>query len=210
MLTQAELMNFAGDVLLSPSCQGIDFRVLGAEINHHAYRTVLFAILQDRIHLVQSAQPLTTAGPGTRAEYDYTSNTLTVGPDCKPKDIKWQMHLVHEATHAAFDALYKGRTLRTELNEAIAYLADATYYGYLPPSLKMSINSKSNAPFYVAVNLVSPANGSPGLGYTIKRGDLVDIKTLQPIIDAVIRLPGYANELKQNPTITFDGIPPAP
>ena len=102
-INDAALVAKVSQVLLSPECQRINFRWGKLHVNAKAYRAVVFAMIDSRIHLYE-ANAKHKLDSDTEAEYRGSSETMIIQPRLNLHDIYNRMTIVHEATHAVQDA----------------------------------------------------------------------------------------------------------
>src|SRR5215831_5196227 len=100
----AALVAKVSRVLLSPECQRINFRWGKQHINAKAYRTVVFALVDSRIHLYEADDADHTLDPGVEAVYREGSETLIIRPHLNMHRVYNRMTIVHESTHSVQDA----------------------------------------------------------------------------------------------------------
>lgn len=91
-----------------------DFTLFGYRVTGRDYAQIANCIANDQIQIVQIA-----SAPATRAAYERTYNSFTVGAAITPSLI------VHEATHAVND--WYGRTLDPVVDECLAYTAQMIF-----------------------------------------------------------------------------------
>jgi hypothetical protein len=128
----AALRQRISDVLMSDSCQRIDFRWGPYHVDGWAYTAVaLSAIGASRsLHIAVGHLPA-TAG----AQYDPNANTLRV-PSVNfaspgNASVGWErMTIVHECTHAAVDQMRRAPRVLYRSNEVLAYVGGTLFNLY--------------------------------------------------------------------------------
>ena len=94
-INDPHLVAKASRVLLSPECQRINFRWGKQHISAKAYRAVIFAMVDSRIHLYE-ADAEHTLDNGVEAVYREGSETMVIRPHLNLHKISNRMTIVHE------------------------------------------------------------------------------------------------------------------
>ena len=121
------IKNRIGAILMSPSCQTIDFWLDGHHIDGSAFSYVALAMRSVTIDIEPNPPPNVAAG------YNPYSNTFRFKSANVGTTLRERMYIVHESTHAMIDAKGKqatasGASARDVSNEACAYVAGMFYY----------------------------------------------------------------------------------
>lgn len=133
----AALRQRISDVLMSDSCQRIDFRWGPYHIDGWAYTAVALSLIGARqsLHVVVAHMP-----PNTGAEYDPDTNSIklpranyaaaTIGAAANPS-LAWERRsIVHECTHAVVDQMRRHHHILYRSNEVLAFVGDALFNVY--------------------------------------------------------------------------------
>jgi hypothetical protein len=131
-INDPDLVAKASRVLLSLECQRINFRWGKQHINAKAYRAVVFAMVDSRIHLYE-ADAEHTLDNGVEAVYREGSETMIIRPHLNLHKVSNRMTIVHESTHAVQDAELAGGWIWRLDKEAIAFVAEWLYNIYSSP-----------------------------------------------------------------------------
>src|SRR2546423_8403338 len=108
----SRLRSRAENVLSSPACRAVRFRLDNVAIQTFMYSTIANAIREDRVHM----------RIGRSRHYDHLTNTIWLDTADVPPYV-----IVHEATHAVLDATHVGQNITVGTHEAAAYLAETVY-----------------------------------------------------------------------------------
>ena len=102
-VNDAALVAKVSQVLLSPECQRINFRWGKMHVNAKAYRAIVFAMVDLRIHLYE-ASAKHKLSDGAEAVYRGSIETMIIQPRLDIHNIYNRMTIVHE-----FDPRCSGR-----------------------------------------------------------------------------------------------------
>ena len=119
-------------VLLSHECQRINFRWGEQHINAKAYRAVVLALVNSRIHLYE-ANAAHKLDDGVEASYRDSGDTMIIRPRLNLHKVSNRRTIVHEATHAVQDAELADVDVWRLDKEAIAFVAEWLYLIYSSP-----------------------------------------------------------------------------
>jgi hypothetical protein len=133
----AALRQRISDVLMSDSCQRIDYRWGPYHVDGWAYTAVALSLIgaHHSLHLTVAHMP-----PNTGAEYDPDTNAIklpranfaaaTINGAANPS-LGWErLSLVHECTHAAVDQMRRHHHILYRSNEVLAYVGGALFNVY--------------------------------------------------------------------------------
>jgi hypothetical protein len=125
------------DILMSDSCQRIDFRWGPYHIDGWNYTAVGLALIGANHSLHVSVGHMSAHAEAT---YDPDTNTIrlphanyaaaTIGTAANPNLAFQRMTIVHECTHAAVDQLRRARHILYRSNEVLAYVGGALFNAY--------------------------------------------------------------------------------
>jgi len=132
MANKAALVAKVSQVLLSHECQRINFCWGQQRINAKAYRAVVLALADSRIHLYE-ANAKHKLDDGVEASYSDSGDTMIIHPHLNLHKVSNRRTIVHEATHAVQDAELADVDVWRLDKEAIAFVAEWLYLIYSSP-----------------------------------------------------------------------------
>jgi hypothetical protein len=187
-------------VLLSPECQRINFRRGKQHINAKAYRAVVFALIDSRIHLYE-ADAAHKLDQGVEALYREGSETMIIRPHLSLHRVYNRMTIVHESTHAVQDAELAGVWTWRLDKEAIAFIAEWLYNIYSSPDRnKLRHKPDPDDPIEVtAVEIARSLADRPGAS--------PDLAAMRRLGDAIYANPTYSVRMLLHPWVRGDGVP---
>jgi len=131
------LRQHISDILMSDSCQRIDFRWGPYHIDGWNYTAVGLALIGANHSMRLSVGHMR---PHDEATYDPDTNTLrlpnanyaapTIGTAANPNLAFQRMIIVHECTHAAVDQMRRARQILYRSNEVLAFVGGALFNAY--------------------------------------------------------------------------------
>lgn len=134
MASEDTLRSKVSEILNSPACLRIRFRVDAVGIQTYMYSYIAQAVRENRVHIVihndKNPDGQKISKPERTAEYNPKTNTLLFRSADIYKDADGKATIVHEATHAVIDATHANGTVRSGQNELAAYLAQMLYSMY--------------------------------------------------------------------------------
>jgi hypothetical protein len=190
------------DILMSDSCQRIDFRWGPYHIDGWNYTAVALSLVGANHSLHVSVGHM---APNAEATYDPDANTIRLpnvtyaaaGASPNPNLAFQRMTIVHECTHAAVDQLRRAHRILYRSNEVLAYVGGALFNAYegdpfAPPP----------AGIYGAARVVA-ANIKDTPGAVI--GTPADVQALQT---AITQSATYSFlQTRPSTTVTNSGLP---
>lgn len=198
-INNAALVAKVARVLLSPECQRINFRWGKQHINAKAYRAVVFAMVDSRIHLYE-ADAEHTLDNGVEAVYREGSETMIIRPHLNLHKVSNRMTIVHESTHAVQDAGLAGVWIWRLDKEAIAFVAEWLYNIYSSPDRnKLRHKPDPDDPIEVtAVEIARSLSDRPGAS--------PDPAAMRRLGDAIYANPTYSVRMLLHPWVQGDGV----
>jgi hypothetical protein len=189
----------ASRVLLSLECQRINFRWGKQHINAKAYRAVVFAMVDSRIHLYE-ADAEQTLDNGVEAVYREGSETMIIRPHLNLHKVSNRMTIVHESTHAVQDAELAGVWIWRLDKEAIAFVAEWLYNIYSSPDRnKLRHKPDPDDPIEVtAVEIARSLADRPGAS--------PDPAAIRRLGNAIYANPTYSVRMLLHPWVQGDGV----
>jgi hypothetical protein len=198
-INNAALVAKVARVLLSPECQRINFRWGKQHINAKAYRAVVFAMVDSRIHLYE-ADAAHKLDPGIEAVYREGSETMIIGPHLNLHRVYNRMTIVHESTHAAQDAELAGVWIWRLDKEAIAFVAEWLYDIYSSPD-RNNLRNKPDPDDPIEVIAVEIARSLAD-----RPGASPDPAAMRRLGDAIYADPTYSVRMLLHPWVCGDGV----
>jgi hypothetical protein len=199
-INNAALVAKVSGVLLSPECQRINFRWGKMHVNAKAFRAVVFAMVDSRIHIYEAdaAHPL---DPGVEAVYRGSSETMIIQPRLNMHAIYNRMTIVHESTHAIQDAQLEDEWVWQLDKEAIAFVAEWLYDIYCSPNPDNLRNKPDpDDPIeLIALEIARSLAGKPGAS--------PDPTAMRHLGDAIYKNPTYSVRMLLHPWSRGDGVP---
>jgi hypothetical protein len=198
-INDPDLVAKASRVLLSPECQRINFRWGKQHINAKAYRAVVFAMVDSRIHLYE-ADAEHTLDNGVEAVYREGSETMIIRPHLNLHKVSNRMTIVHESTHAVQDAELAGVWIWRLDKEAIAFVAEWLYNIYSSPDRnKLRHKPDPDDPIEVtAVEIARSLADRPGAS--------PDSAAIRRLGNAIYANPTYSVRMLLHPWVQGDGV----
>ena len=198
-INDPDLVAKASRVLLSLECQRINFRWGKQHINAKAYRAVVFAMVDSRIHLYK-ADAEHTLDNGVEAVYREGSETMIIRPHLNLHKVSNRMTIVHESTHAVQDAELAGVWIWRLDKEAIAFVAEWLYNIYSSPDRnKLRHKPDPDDPIEVtAVEIARSLADRPGAS--------PDPAAIRRLGDAIYANPTYSVRMLLHPWVQGDGV----
>jgi hypothetical protein len=198
-INDPDLVAKASRVLLSPECQRINFRWGKQHINAKAYRAVVFAMVDSRIHLYK-ADAEHTLDNGVEAVYREGSETMIIRPHLNLHKVSNRMTIVHELTHAVQDAELAGVWIWRLDKEAIAFVAEWLYNIYSSPDRnKLRHKPDPDDPIEVtAVEIARSLADRPGAS--------PDPAAIRRLGNAIYANPTYSVRMLLHPWVQGDGV----
>jgi hypothetical protein len=199
-VNDAALVAKVSQVLLSPECQRINFRWGKLHVNAKAYRAVVFAMIDSRIHLYE-ANAKHKLDSDTEAEYRGSSETMIIQPRLNLHDIYNRMTIVHEATHAVQDAELEDEWVWQLDKEATAFIAEWLFDIYCSPDPDHLRNKPDpDDPIeLIALEIARSLAGKPGAS--------PDPAAMRRLGDAIFKDPTYSVTMALHPWNRGDGVP---
>ena len=199
-VNDAALVAKVSQVLLSPECQRINFRWGKLHVNAKAYRAVVFAMIDSRIHLYE-ANAKHKLDSDTEAEYRGSSETMIIQPRLNLHDIYNRMTIVHEATHAVQDAELEDEWVWQLDKEATAFIAEWLFDIYCSPDPDHLRNKPDpDDPIeLIALEIARSLAGKPGAS--------PDPAAMRRLGDAIFKDPTYSARMLLRPWSRGDGVP---
>jgi hypothetical protein len=199
-INNAALVAKVSRVLLSPECQRINFRWGKQHINAKAFRAVVFAMVDSRIHLYE-ADAAHTLDPGIEAVYRGSSETMIIQPRLNMHAIYNRMTIVHESTHAIQDAQLEDEWVWQLDKEAIAFVAEWLYDIYSSPD-RNNLRNKPDPDDPIEVTAVEIARSLAD-----RPGASPDPAAMRRLGDAIYANPTYSVRMLLHPWSRGDGVP---
>jgi hypothetical protein len=198
-INDPDLVAKASRVLLSLECQRINFRWGKQHINAKAYRAVVFAMVDSRIHLYE-ADAEHTLDNGVEAVYREGSETMIIRPHLNLHKVSNRMTIVHESTHAVQDAELAGVWIWRLDKEAIAFVAEWLYNIYSSPDRnKLRHKPDPDDPIEVtAVEIARSLADRPGAS--------PDPAAIRRLGNAIYANPTYSVRMLLHPWVQGDGV----
>ena len=199
-INDPDLVAKASRVLLSPECQRINFRWGKQHINAKAYRAVVFAMVDSRIHLYK-ADAEHTLDNGVEAVYREGSETMIIRPRLNLHKVSNRRTIVHEATHAVQDAELADMDVWRLDKEAIAFVAEWLFNIYCsrdPDHLRHKPDSDDPIEV-IALEIARSLAGKPGAS--------PDPAAMRRLGDAIFKDPTYSVRMLLRPWSRGDGVP---
>jgi hypothetical protein len=198
-INDPDLVAKASRVLLSLECQRINFRWGKQHINAKAYRAVVFAMVDSRIHLYK-ADAEHTLDNGVEAVYREGSETMIIRPHLNLHKVSNRMTIVHESTHAVQDAELAGVWIWRLDKEAIAFVAEWLYNIYSSPDRnKLRHKPDPDDPIEVtAVEIARSLADRPGAS--------PDPAAIRRLGNAIYANPTYSVRMLLHPWVQGDGV----
>jgi hypothetical protein len=198
-INDPDLVAKVSGVLLSPECQRINFRWGKQHINAKAYRAVVFAMVDSRIHLYE-ADAEHKLDPGVEAVYREGSETMIIGPHLNMHRIYNRMTIVHESTHAVQDAQLAGEWIWRLDKEAIAFVAEWLYDIYSSPD-RNNLRNKPDPDDPIEVTAAEIARSLAD-----RPGASPDPAAMRRLGDAIYADPTYSVRMLLHPWARGDGV----
>jgi hypothetical protein len=198
-INNAALVAKVSNVLLSHECQRINFRWGKQRINAKAYRAVVLALADSRIHLYE-ANAAHKLDNNVEALYRDASDTMIIRPRLNLHKVSNRRTIVHEATHAVQDAELAGEDVWRLDKEAIAFVAEWLYLIYSSPDADNPRNHPDpDDPIEViAFGIARSLAG--------KHGATPDAAAMQRLGNAVYANPTYSVRMLLHPWSHGDGV----
>jgi hypothetical protein len=198
-INDPDLVAKASRVLLSLECQRINFRWGKQHINAKAYRAVVFAMVDSRIHLYE-ADAEHTLDNGVEAVYREGSETMIIRPHLNLHKVSNRMTIVHESTHAVQDAELAGVWIWRLDKEAIAFVAEWLYNIYSSPDRnKLRHKPDPDDPIEVtALEIARSLADRPGAS--------PDPAAIRRLGNAIYANPTYSVRMLLHPWVQGDGV----
>jgi hypothetical protein len=200
----AALRSRISDVLMSDSCQRIDFRWGPYHIDGWGYTAVGLSLIGQRRSLHLAVGGL---GANQGATYTAETNTLRVPsvnfalatlPSGANANLAWErMSIVHECTHAITDQMRRHPTILARSDELMAFVAEALFNRYEGSPFAMP----AGGIFGIADRIARGIQNTPGAIL----GPPADIQALQA---AITQSPTY-DFIRNNPGFKYhnSGLP---
>jgi hypothetical protein len=200
MANDAALVAKVANVLLSQECQRINFRWGKLHVNAKAYRAVVFAMVDSRIHL-HEAKGKYKLDSDTEAEYRGATETLIIKPHLNLSSIYNRMTIVHESTHAIQDAELEDEWVWHLDKEATAFVAEWLLDIYSSPDPRhLKNNPDPDDPIeLIALEIARSLAGRPGAS--------PDPAAMRRLGDAIFKDPTYSVTMALHPWNRGDGVP---
>jgi hypothetical protein len=198
-INDPDLVAKASRVLLSPECQRINFRWGKQHINAKAYRAVVFAMVDSRIHLYK-ADAEHTLDNGVEAVYREGSETMIIRPHLNLHKVSNRMTIVHESTHAVQDAELAGVWIWRLDKEAIAFVAEWLYNIYSSPD-RNKLRHKPDPDDPIEVTAVEIARSLAD-----RPGTSPDPAAIRRLGNAIYANPTYSVRMLLHPWVQGDGV----
>jgi hypothetical protein len=200
MANKAALVAKVSQVLLSHECQRINFCWGQQRINAKAYRAVVLALADSRIHLYE-ANAKHKLDDGVEASYSDSRDTMIIHPHLNLHKVSNRRTIVHEATHAVQDAELADVDVWRLDKEAIAFVAEWLYLIYSSPDPDNLRNDPNpNDPIeVVALEIAQSLAGKPGA--------TPDAAAMRRLGNAIYADPTYSVRMLLHPWANGDGVP---
>jgi hypothetical protein len=198
-INDPDLVAKASRVLLSLECQRINFRWGKQHINAKAYRAVVFAMVDSRIHLYE-ADAEHTLDNGVEAVYREGSETMIIRPHLNLHKVSNRMTIVHESTHAVQDAELAGVWIWRLDKEAIAFVAEWLYNIYSSPD-RNKLRHKPDPDDPIEVTAVEIARSLAD-----RPGTSPDPAAIRRLGNAIYANPTYSVRMLLHPWVQGDGV----
>jgi len=198
MANKAALVAKVSQVLLSPECQRINFSWGDQQINAKAYRAVVFALVDSRIHLYE-ANAKHALDAGVEASYSDSGNTMIFHPHRNLHKVSNRRTIVHEATHAVQDAELEDEDVWRLDKEAIAFVAEWLYLIYSSPDPNDLRNDPNGPIEVIALEIARSLAGKPGA--------TPDAAAMRRLGNAIYANPTYSVRMLLHPWSNGDGVP---
>ena len=199
-VNSAALVAKVSRVLLSPECQRINFHWGRMHVNGKAFRAVVFAMVDSRIHLYE-ADAKHQLDSNIEAVYRGSSETMILQPDLSMHDIYNRMTIVHESTHAIQDAQLEDGWVWQLDKEAIAFVAEWLYNIYCSPNPDR-LRNKPDPDDPIEMTALEIARSLAG-----KPGGAPDKTAMRRLGDAIYKDPTYSVRMLLHPWSRSDGVP---
>src|ERR1700722_12658602 len=160
-INNAALVAKVSNVLLSLECQRINFRWGKQRINAKAYRAVVFALVDARIHLSE-AGAAHKIDKNVEALYRDSGETMIIRPRLNLHKVSNRRTIVHEATHAVQDAELADTDVWRLDKEAIAFVAEWLYLIYSSPDPDNLRNDPDGPIEVIALEIAQSLAGKHG------------------------------------------------
>jgi hypothetical protein len=199
-VNDAALVAKVSQVLLSPECQRINFRWGKMHVDAKAFRAVVFAMVDSRIHLYE-ANAKHKLDSDAEAEYRGSSEMMIIQPSLNMHVIYNRMTIVHESTHAIQDAQLEDEWVWRLDKEAIAFVAEWLYDIYCSPNPDHLRNKPDpDDPIeLIALEIARSLAGKPGAS--------PDPTAMRRLGDAIFKNPTYSVRMLLHPWSRGDGVP---
>ena len=199
-VNDAALVAKVSQVLLSPECQRINFRWGKMHVDAKAFRAVVFAMVDSRIHLYEASakHPL---DPGDEAVYRGSIETMIIQPSLDMHVIYNRMTIVHESTHAIQDAQLEDEWVWQLDKEAIAFVAEWLYDIYCSPNPD-NLRNKPDPDDPIELIALEIARSLAG-----KAGASPDPTAMRRLGDAIFKDPTFSVRMLLRPWSRPDGVP---
>jgi hypothetical protein len=199
-VNDAALVAKVSQVLLSPECQRINFRWGKMHVDAKAFRAVVFAMVDSRIHLYEASakHPL---DPGDEAVYRGSIETMIIQPSLDMHVIYNRMTIVHESTHAIQDAQLEDEWVWQLDKEAIAFVAEWLYDIYCSPNPD-NLRNKPDPDDPIELIACEIARSLAGMA-----GASPDPTAMRRLGDAIFKNPTYSVRMLLHPWSRSDGVP---
>jgi hypothetical protein len=200
MANDASLVAKVSQVLLSPECQRINFRWGKLHVKSKAYRAVVFAMVDSRIHLYE-AKGKHKLDSDTEAEYRGSTETMIIQPRLNMSTVYNRMTIVHESTHAIQDAELEDEWVWQLDREAVAFIAEWLFDIYCSPDPDhLRHKPDPDDPIeMIALEIARSLAGKPGAS--------PDPAAMRRLGDAIFKDPTYSVRMLLHPWIRSDGVP---
>ena len=199
-INNAALVAKVSNVLLSPECQRINFRWGNQRINAKAYRAVVLALADSRIHLYE-AGAAHKIDNNVEALYRDSGETMIIRPRLNLHKVSNRRTIVHEATHAVQDAELADVDVWRLDKEAIAFVAEWLYLIYSSPDPD-NLRNDPNPDDPIEVIALEIAQSLAG-----KHGAAPDAAAMRLLGNAIYANPTYSVRMLLHPWARGDGIP---
>jgi hypothetical protein len=199
-VNDAALVAKVSQVLLSHECQRINFRWGKLHVDAKAYRAVVFAMVDSRIHLYE-ANAKHKLDSDIEAEYRGSSETMIIQPCLDMHKIYNRMTIVHESSHAIQDAELADEWVWQLDKEATAFVAEWLFDIYCSPDpARLRHKPDPDDPIEViALEIARSLSGKPGAS--------PDPAAMRRLGDAIFKDPTYSVRMLLRPWSRGDGVP---
>ena len=197
-INNAALVAKVSNVLLSLECQRINFRWGKQRINAKAYRAVVFALVDSRIHLYE-AGAAHKIDKNVEALYRDSGETMIIRPRLNLHKVSNRRTIVHEATHAVQDAELADTDVWRLDKEAIAFVAEWLYLIYSSPDPDNLRNDPDGPIEVIALEIAQSLAGKPGA--------TPDAAAMRRLGNAIYAHPTYSVRMLLHPWANGDGVP---